>query len=63
MPTPEEKKRARYEYKREFDKRTYKGFYISLRRDEDSEIIESIESARASGKTHREWLRERFYEK
>lgn len=51
---------ARARANRAFDEKTYKKFLVSLRYDEDSDIIKAFEEAQAEGMRSREWLRELF---
>lgn len=60
-----EKKRAYTAAKAEANRRSDKAngkkilFYLKL--NEDAEIIESIETAKANGINHSEWLRQLFW--
>lgn len=40
-----------------YDAKTYKRITLSLRRQDDADIIESIKSAQSEGANLREWLR------
>lgn len=40
--------------------KTYRKLTLSLRKDEDADIIESMENARNNEIPYREWLRELF---
>ncbi len=51
---------ARAEANARYDEKTYKQINFRLRKDEDADIIESIEEAKQNGLTGREWLRELF---
>lgn len=41
-----------------YDKKTYERITVRLRVDDDADLIESFEKARAEGKAGRDWLRE-----
>ena len=43
-----------------YDAKTYKKINIAFRKDDDADIIESIEEARNKGMSLREWARELF---
>lgn len=43
-----------------YDDKTYIQVNARLRKDEDADIIASIEEAKKNGQTLREWLRELF---
>ena len=51
---------ARQEANARYDAKTYKAFTFKLRREDDADIIKSIEDAAGSGINKREWLRELF---
>lgn len=53
--------RARAEANAKYNLKTYQQEMFKLRTDEDSEIVASIEAAKARGISKREWLRELFY--
>lgn len=43
-----------------YDEKTYKKILFSLRKEEDADIIESLQQAKRKGVSNREWLRELF---
>ena len=49
---------ARARSNKAYDARTYKKYTILLRVEDDAEIIDSLEEAKASGKSARQWLNE-----
>ena len=49
---------ARARNNKAYDAKTYKKYTILLRNEDDAEIIKSLEQAKASGKSAREWLNE-----
>lgn len=52
--------KARYEATRKYDTKTYKKYTMAFKKDEDADIIESIERAKQDGVTKRQWLRDLF---
>lgn len=44
-----------------YTEKTYKTFGVKLRKEEDAEIIKSLEDAHEKGITSREWIRTMFY--
>lgn len=56
MPVSEAKREANARY----DEKTYTQFNVRLRKEDDKDILESIEAAHAKGLNNREWLRELF---
>ena len=52
----EERKR----YVREWDKAHMVSVSIKFRKDDDSDILESLAEAKAEGLSNREWLRQMF---
>lgn len=56
MPVSEAKREANARY----DEKTYTQFNVRLRKEDDKDILESIEAAHARGINNREWLRELF---
>jgi len=51
---------ARARANRAFDEKTYKKVLVSLRYDEDGDMIRALEDAQAEGLRSREWLRELY---
>lgn len=51
--TTEARRRANDKY----DGKTYKKINIALRKEDDGDIIQAIEEAKANGINNREWLR------
>ena len=51
---------ARKEANARYDAKTYVQVNARLRKDEDADIIASIEEAKRNGQTIREWLRDLF---
>ena len=51
---------ARARANRAFDEKTYKKVLVSLRYDEDGDMIKAFEDAQADGIRSREWLRDLF---
>ena len=51
---------ARKEANARYDSKTYVQVNARLRKDEDADIIASIEEAKKNGQTIREWLRDLF---
>ena len=51
---------AKREANDKYDEKTYTRYTIKLRTEDDRDIIESLEAARAEGLKLREWLRELF---
>ena len=51
---------SRAEANARYDAKTYKKINIALRREDDADIIRSIEDAKGNGLSLREWLRELF---
>ena len=51
---------AKREAIQRYDAKTYKKILISLRIDDDGDILKSLQDAKAKGLTNREWLREVF---
>lgn len=51
--------KARQEANARYDAKTYKKYTLYLRKEEDGDIIKSIEEAKDRGQTLREWLREK----
>ena len=51
---------AKREANARYDEKTYIQVNARLRKEEDADIIQSIESAKESGLSLREWLRELF---
>ena len=51
---------AKREANARYDEKTYTQVNARLRKDEDADIIASIEEAKAKGQTLREWLRELY---
>lgn len=51
---------ARSRANAKYDAKTYKKILLKLRIDDDADIIEAIQEAKANGINHREWLRELF---
>lgn len=54
--TTEARRRANDKY----DGKTYKKINIALRKEDDGDIIQAIEEAKANGINNREWLRSLF---
>lgn len=54
--TTEARRRANDKY----DGKTYKKINIALRKEDDGDIIQAIEEAKANGINKREWLRSLF---
>ena len=54
--TTEARRRANDKY----DGKTYKKINIALRKEDDGDIIQAIEEAKAKGINNREWLRSLF---
>ena len=52
---------ARYRANKRYDDKTYQTLLVRLRLDEDAEIINAIEKAKADGISYREWLRSIYY--
>lgn len=46
-----------------YENKTYKTYKMRFRIEEDNDIIESIETAKANGLSYREWLRTIFDKK
>ena len=51
---------AKQEANARYDAKTYKKINIALRREEDAEIINSLDRAKKKGLTNREWLKELY---
>lgn len=51
---------ARAEANARYDAKTYTQANIRLRKEDDADIIKSLEEARTKGMTNREWIRELF---
>lgn len=51
---------ARREANARYDEKTYTQFNVRLRKEDDKDILESIQAAHESGLNNREWLRELF---
>lgn len=51
---------ARAEANARYDEKTYKQINIRFRKEDDAEIISSIEEAQARGLNLREWVKELF---
>ncbi len=54
---------ARAEANARYDEKTYKKISIAFRKDDDADIIRSIEEAKAKGISLREWVRELYDKK
>lgn len=54
---------ARQEANSRYDAKTYKKINIALRLEDDADILEHLEDAKAKGLNNREWLRELFESK
>lgn len=54
---------ARAEANARYDAKTYKPVVIKLRKEDDADIISSIEEAKAKGISLREWVRELYDKK
>lgn len=48
---------ARHKANRKYDAKTYTILTLRLRTDDDADLLESFNKARAAGKTGREWIR------
>ena len=51
---------ARQEANARYDAKTYKKINIALRREDDADILESLERAKRDKLSNREWLRKIF---
>lgn len=51
---------AQAEAAAKYDKATYKMYSFKLRKEDDADIIESIEESKANGINKRQWLRDLF---
>ena len=51
---------ARQEANARYDAKTYKKINIALRREDDADILESLEQAKRDKLSNREWLRKIF---
>ena len=64
MVTIEKKKReytpARAEANAKYDAKTYRKINIALRKEDDADILDSLEEAKRKGLNNREWLRELY---
>lgn len=52
--------KARGKATKKYDNKTYKMYSMNFQKDEDADIIESIERAKQDGVTKRQWLRDLF---
>lgn len=48
---------SRAKANKKYDAKTYKQISILLRKEEDKDIIESLEQAQSEGISYREWIR------